>query len=227
MGIVVAGIVAYTFYRSEIVFFVLLPAVLVYPWYRKKRLQQKRLEELNLQFKEGILILSSSLSAGYSIENALEVSVKELTLLYGEQGLITREFSYMIQQLKINRSIETLMMELGERSGLEDIENFARIFSVAKRSGGQLVPIINHTVGLIQDKLQVQEEIQTLTASKQFEQKIMNAIPFFIILYIDGTSPGFFNSMYETFMGRMLMSVCLVVYVVAYLLSKRILEISI
>lgn len=226
VGLAVDGVIAYTFYRNIYVFLALLPLVFLYPVYRKKELKEKRLRELNLQFKEAILILASSLSAGYSIENALDISGQELQTLYGSQGLITREFAYMVQQIRMNRPVESVMMELGERSGLEDVENFARIFSVAKRSGGQLVPIINHTVGVMNDKIQVQEEIRTLTSSRQFEQKIMNLIPFLIILYIDGTSPGFFNMMYESTMGRVIMSVCLAVYLTAYLMSGMILKIE-
>lgn len=226
IGIAVIGVVAYTFYRSVAVFLVLLPAAVFYTYYRRKKLTEKRLRELNLQFKEGILILSSSLSAGYSIENALDISGRELQVLYGTQGLITREFAYMVQQMRMNRPVETVMTEFGERSGLDDVENFARIFTAAKRSGGQLVPIINHTVGVINDKILVQEEIRTLTSSKQFEQKIMNLIPFLIILYIDGTSPGFFNIMYESVMGRVIMSICLTMYIIAYVMADKILNIQ-
>lgn len=226
MGLIVAGVISYTFYRSIYVFLALLPIVFFYPVYRKKELKRRRLRELNLQFKEAILILASSLSAGYSIENALDLSGQELQTLYGAQEMITREFAYMVQQMRMNRPVEAVMMEFGERSGLEDVENFARIFAVAKRSGGQLVPIINHTVGVMNDKIQVQEEIRTLTSSKQFEQKIMNLIPFLIILYIDGTSPGFFNMMYESTMGRVVMSICLTVYVIAYLMAGKLLQIE-
>ena len=55
----------------------------------------------------------------------------------------------------------------------------------------------------------------------------MNLIPFFLIFYIDKASPGFFSMMYETGMGRILMTVCLGVYGIAFWLSKRILEIPV
>lgn len=226
VGMAAAGVVSYTFYRSFAVFLLLLPIVAIYPYYSRKQLQKKRLKELKLQFKEGILVLSASLSAGYSMENALAAGEKELRMLYGERGMITVEFAYMVQQLRMNRSVEELMLDFGARSGIEEIENFARIFSVAKRSGGQLVPIIRNSVGMIQDKLQVQEEIQTITASKQFEQKIMNMLPFFIIIYIDVTSPGFFDLMYGSWMGRGVMTACLAVYLLAWYLSGKILDIG-
>lgn len=179
------------------------------------------------QFKEGMAVLASALSAGYSVENALAVSEQELSLLYGRDGLITREFSGMVQQLRMNRTAEQLLSDLADRSGLEDIWNFSEVFSAAKRSGGDLGSIMRHTADVIRDKMQVKEEIATLTASKQFEQKIMNMIPFFIVFYVDSTSPGFFSQMYGTGLGRMLMRVCLVVYLAAYAMSQKILAIEV
>lgn len=191
----------------------------------KKR--KKRQLTLASQFKEGMAVLASALSAGYSVENALAVSEQELSLLYGREGLITREFSGMVQQLRMNRTAEQLLSDLADRSGLEDIWNFSEVFSAAKRSGGDLGNIMRHTADVIRDKMQVKEEITTLTASKQFEQKIMNMIPFFIVFYVDSTSPGFFSQMYGTGLGRMLMSVCLVVYLAAYAMSQKILAIEV
>ena len=71
------------------------------------------------------------------------------------------------------------------------------------------------------------EEIMTLTTSRQFEQKIMNMIPFFIIVYVEGSSPGFFDQMYSTGMGRVLMTMCLILYLTAFWLSERILDIEV
>lgn len=172
-------------------------------------------------------MLASALSAGYSVENALVVSEQELILLYGQEGLITREFAGIVQQIRTNRAVEQLLMDLAERSGLEEIQNFSEVFSVAKRSGGDLGGVMRHTADIIRDKMQVKEEIATLTASRQFEQKIMNMIPFFIVFYVDITSPGFFAQMYGTGLGRILMSGCLVAYLAAFGLAQKILAIEV
>lgn len=224
-GAGIAAAVAYTFYRSVWVFLALLPASYLYVRRRKKELKKKRQLELKLQFREAIRLLASSLGAGYSVENALSVSRKELELLYGSRGMMAQEFAYMAQQTKMNRPVESLMTEFALRSGLEEVENFAAVFGAAKRSGGRLVPIIQHTADMIRDKIQIQEEIRTLTASRQFEQKIMNVLPFFISFYIDQTSPGFFDVMYQSVMGRIVMTACLVIYITSVALAKKILDI--
>lgn len=219
-GIAVCGVLSYTYYRSIYAFLWMLPFAAAGPVAERKRLMKKRKQELALQFKESMMILASSLSAGYSIENAMAASIEELTALYGKKGLMTREFTLMVQQIQMNRPVERLLEDFAARSGLDDIQSFAEVFSVAKRSSGDLGSIMRHTAEVIRDKMQVREEIATMTASRQFEQKIMNMIPFFIVFYVESASPGFFDQMYGTSLGRILMSGCLAVYLTAYLMAK-------
>lgn len=218
---------SYTFYRSLPVFCLMLPWSVAGIFLEQRNRLEKRRQKLSEEFKESMIILASSLAAGYSMENALRASVEELETLYGKEGLVAREFAYMVQQLQMNRPVEWLLADFAQRSGLEDIQSFADVFAVAKRSSGDLGSIMRHTAEVIRDKMQVREEIITLTASRQFEQKIMNMIPFFIVFYVESASPGFFGQMYGTGLGRILMSGCLVVYVTACVMAKRILAIKV
>ena len=50
--------------------------------------------------------MAASLSAGYSVENALKASVNELTMLYGNQGMLAGEFAWMAGQISLNSTAE-------------------------------------------------------------------------------------------------------------------------
>lgn len=226
-GVGICALTAYIFYRSLAAFAVLMPLGLLSPLIQKKRLKKKRLRQLSLEFKDGIQLLASYLSAGYSLENAVSMSAGELKELYGKQGMAAAEFEEIGSRANMNRPVEEGLIEFGERSGLEDISNFAQVVAAAKRRGGGMVEMINQTAGMIRDKIQVQEEIHTMTAAKVLEQQVMSAVPFLIVLYIDITSPGFFDIMYETAAGRWAMTLCLGLYGAALILAGRILEIEI
>ena len=47
----------------------------------------------------------------------------------------------MLEQLHMNRPVESVMDEFAVRTGVEDIQCFAEIFRTARRSGGNLVSI--------------------------------------------------------------------------------------
>ena len=98
-GVAACGLFAAVFYRSMKAFWMMIPVgVTVALVSERKRLKNRRWNLLAVQFKESMVILASALSSGYAMENALAVSREELSMLYGEDGLITREFSYMIAQ---------------------------------------------------------------------------------------------------------------------------------
>ena len=221
------ALISYVFYRNIYVFLFLSPFSLFYPKFKKKSLIQKRKKTLEAEFKEAILVLASLLSAGFSIENAVKEAVVELRLLYDKEVLIIKEFEYIQHRIYMKIPVEKAFEELGEKSHVEDIKNFARVLKLAKRSGGELVSIINHTANIIHDKIRIKEEIVTMTTAKRFEQKIMNLFPIFIILYVDLTSPGFFTVMYTTFIGKAAMSICLLLYIFAMYISDRLLNIEV
>lgn len=59
------------------------------------------------------------------------------------------------------------------------------------------------------------------------EQNIMSLVPVLILAYVKVSSPEFLDSMYENLTGMAVMTVCFVVYVIAYLWGKRIVQIEV
>ena len=143
------ALTAYVFYRSIPVFLAGLPLCCIYPLMKQKDLRQERKEQLRTQFKEAVLMLASALSAGYSVENAFAASARDLEELYGEEGMITKEFTFISRQLQMNRTVEALLLEFAERSGVEEVRDFAEIFALSKRSRGELVSVVSHVVHVI------------------------------------------------------------------------------
>ena len=121
------ALAAYVFYRSMAAFWVTAPLGLLYPLYKREDLKEARLRRLNLEFKDGILLLASFLSAGYSIENAVAAAGRELEPLCGRDGLMVREFTEMAEKVRLNRTVESVLLDLGERSGLEDVLSLIHI----------------------------------------------------------------------------------------------------
>lgn len=226
-GIFCLALLNFVFYRSIRVFLVSLPLGVFYPLLVKDELKKKRKETLTVQFKDAILAAASSLNAGYSVENAFADALKETDRIYGKESMISEEIRLMLHKTRVNRTFEEALEDFAGRSGLEDVKSFAAVFLAAGKSGGELMKIIAKTAEIIGEKIRIQEDILTATAARRMEQKIMSAIPVLIVLYIEFTSPGFFEVLYKTAAGRVIMTVCLVVYLGACRLAERFLEISI
>lgn len=189
--------------------------------------EKKKKWQLTLQFKDGIISLSNALTAGYSIENAFDEAVKDLCFLYEDDAEIVKEFQQISLQVKLNRNVEELLLEFGNRTQIEDVINFAEIVTTAKRTGGDLIKIMKSTSNNISEKIEVQREITTLVAAKKLEGNIMSVIPLGIIMYLNLSMPGFLEPMYQGVIGRGIMSISLFCYLAALLLLNKIVTIKV
>ena len=196
----------------------------------KRRLvknRDKKKEELAAQFKEAVNSVLMALRAGYSAENAFREAYHEMEFLFGESSVICRELYRIDRGLDNHIPLERLLQEFADRCEVEEILEFAEVFAIAKRSGGNMSEILARTISMIQSRIDVEAEIRVMLSEKVLEQRIMNAVPFLIIFYIEISSKGFFDVLYGNLTGVLIMSACLCVYLFAFRLSKRIMAIRI
>ena len=221
------GLFAWIFYRKLAAFCLMQPLAVCMARNIKKRELYRKEQKLNGQFKDGLLAMAASLRAGHSAENAFQDAADELAFLYGPEEKITCEFKRVRARTAMNVPLEQAVRELADRCGLPDIQTFSEVFSAARRTGGELGRIILDTVQTIAGRLEVREEIETLLRGKQYEQKIMRAVPPLLLIYMDLTSPGFFSVLYGTLLGRGIMTGCLAVYLTAIWLAEKISDIRV
>ena len=217
----------YLFYKSFWAFVFMVPIPFLFSNWKKRNYIRERKKQLNYQFKDALYSLNAALQAGYSMESAVICCIRDLEKLYPESADIVREFRGMETQMHISMPLETLFLDLAERSKLEDVENFAAVFATAKRSGGDLSQIVQKTARMLTDKIEVKKEIEATVAAKKMEQVIMSAMPFGIIVYMQVTSPGFLQVLYGNIFGVITMSLCLGIYFLAYWMGCRIVDIEV
>lgn len=224
LSVAVMGFLAFFFYRSVWIFPVLSPVgVYCFHSIRKRKLERYR-EELAAQFRECILAVATSLQAGYSAENAFVECINDMRMMYGENASICRELELIRRGLNINITLEELLLDFASRSGCEEIDQFAQIFSMAKRNGGNMAAIIKSSASLIGKQIEQRQELRTLLAGKRMELNIMKVMPFGILFYINLSNPGYFRPLYHNLMGIAVMTGCLVVYLAAFVLGEQVMN---
>ena len=147
-----------------------------------------------------MISMGNSLSAGYSIENALKTAKNDLEM-YEEHSLLAKELQLLINKLKMNEPVDNLLFDMAEHLGSGRILSVCTGHSIAKKSGGNLIEITENTIEHLSQAIQTKEEIHTMIAAKQMEKKIMSVMPYFILLYVRIANPGYFDILYESFAG--------------------------
>lgn len=226
-GLAILIVIAEIFYSSLLAVIVLLPLLIPIFSRRRRKEEMRRSRELVSQFKECSNSILTALKAGKSAENAFRDAVQEMKFLYGDRSEICKELRQIVRGLDNNVPLENLLADFGERSKAEEIRDFAEVFSIAKRSGGNMTEILGRTITQIQNRIDVEREISVMISNSQLEQSIMDIVPFAIIAYIRLSSEGFMDVLYGNAAGILIMTVCLAVYLVAFVISEKIVDIRV
>lgn len=190
--------VGYIFFHSIWLSLIVMSCACFLPKYWSRYLLRRRREMLGLHFKQALYSLSSSLAAGRSVENGFREAIADLKLLYpdGRNDLIT-ELGIICTRMEYGQPIEEALQDFSRRASMEDISNFADVFTTCKRSGGDLVEIVRRTSAIISEKLEISQEIGVMIAQKRFEAKAMLAAPVFFLLFMDLSSPDYMKPLHS------------------------------
>ena len=219
---------AYIFYHSVILSLIFTPLALLYPKVKTKEIVWKRKNDLMLQFKDMIYSLSSSMSAGRSLEPSFKEVLRDLEIIYPNKGThIINEVENIVKKLEINEKIADILFDFAKRSHSEDIINFVEVLKSCKNAGGDLVEVIRISTTVINDKIEIKNEIDTMIAQKKFEQKLMSMAPVGMILLLSATAGDYMEPIFTTWQGRVAMTIAMITIMISYFVSQKIMEIKV
>lgn len=217
----------FLFYRSAAAVILWIPFVFFWVRRRKRQAAEKQRKVLYYHFRDLTSAMQFAVCAGYSLENAVKEAYQDLRQSYGEKDVLVRELRFMCNQIALSLPVEQLFMDLAARSGLEDIQMFANVLAISKRTGGNMEAVMKNTGRIISGKIDTEREIASSIASRKYEQTIMSVIPLGIILYIQVSFPDFMGVLYGNVPGVLVMTVCLGIYLAALGIGQRIMRIEV
>ena len=224
VGFGISAAVMYIFYEQLWVSLIvgIIFAFLFIP-IRTKQIIASRKKKLLLQFKEMLEALSTSVGAGKNIQESFRGIRDDIKIQFSEDSDIIKEIDIINIGVLHGSNIEELLKDFAVRSGLPDIYNFANVFEVCYRKGGNIRHIIKNTHLILNDKIEVEMEIRTMVASKKTEQNIMIVMPviFVVVLKAMGNLIDL-----KSAMGLISMTVAIVLFIIAYFVGKKILNIK-
>lgn len=199
-------VTAWLFFDFAPIALLLLPYVPYDAFRRLHRQKEAERWQLALAFRDMLLYLQNGLAAGRSPESSMEETARGLEHLYGVKSAIVSECRLMLSQMSTGYSMERAFEEFGERSKVDEIRQFAEVFLVAKRTGGEIGRVIRQTCAVLQDKLELKRELRTAVAAKEMEFRIMCFIPHGILLYLRLCAPSMSAPLYGNAFGAVFMS---------------------
>jgi len=177
------------------------------PYWILRIKRSRRINAFNAVLADTIDMLARSLRAGYSMGGAIGMVAENAP----EPG--RTEFGEVFRQQNLGLPLRDALLQLLNRCPSLDLRVLITALLVQKETGGNLVEILERTVGVIRDRLRIQGEIRTQTAQGRLTGWILCALPVIMLILINLINPGYSRILLTDPVGRKLIyiSVCMLI----------------
>ncbi len=193
---------------------------------RRKQIIEKRQKTLKTQFRDMLQAFSTSLCSGKNVSDSFLTVYVDLKTQYEETADIINELKIINDGIANGINVEDLLEDLGKRSGCVDIENFANVFKVCYRKGGNINDTIRNTYEILSGKMEISNDITTAVTGSRSELYMMLAMPIILIAMIKLISSEFAAN-FVTPAGIAATTIAIVLFAVSYFIGKSILNIKV
>ncbi|HHW95585.1 MAG TPA: hypothetical protein GX736_06655 [Mogibacterium sp.] len=229
LGMILAALsVSYIFYRNLLFSPIIMLFTKIIKQYLKELLIEKRRFEYLTQFKDFLFMISTAIGAGRSMKEAIKETIPGLQNIYGKESILSCELKKAYERMHKGGEIDTdVLLDMAILSGLEDVYDFVTVYSICKRTGASLITALNKAASVIIDKMTIDREIMQIVKRKSEEGGVIFIMPYLVILFLNLSAPDYIAPLYETFAGRIIMTVVFVSSIGIYGIIRKVIQVDI
>ena len=186
-----------------------------------KVIYAKRSEKFVDQMVDGLTIMANGIKSGLSIPQSMERVVENLG------NPISQEFNLVLSQIRLGRSVEDALIELGDRIPKADVQMFVTAINILKETGGNLAETFTTIVYTIRERQKIEKKIQAMTAQGLMQGIIITLVPFVLMIVFLIVDPSYIKPMLNTTLGLVLLFVMLTLQIIGGLTIRKLVKINV
>jgi tight adherence protein B len=140
---------------------------------------------------------------------------------------ISQEFALVLSQIRLGRSVEEALIELGERIPRPDVQMFVTAINILKETGGNLAETFATITTVIRERQKVEKKIQALTAQGLMQGLIITLVPLALLIIFFIIDPGFVMPMFTTGLGLFFLTIMIGLQIIGGLMIRKIVNIKV
>jgi tight adherence protein B len=225
LGIILSALIGATLgtILLDSIVFSLLIAVLsgITPFIWLAFVTRRRMTRLHDQLADILMILASSLRAGHSFFQALDMVSKEIS----EPG--ASEFGRVVAEVRLGRPIDDAMDSLSDRIGSDDFRWALLAVNIQREVGGNLAEVLDTVAETIRDRDTIRRQIDVLTAEGRLSVGILAALPIGVALYMSWVNPEYIGLLFSTGLGLIMTAVACSLLTLGVFWMKKVVKIDV
>ncbi len=156
----------------------------------------RRTRKAKAQLADALVMMKGSISAGFTIVQAIETAASEIEAPLGE------ELEGVVARMKLGTSVDEALGELLSNIPCEDVELFVTSVTVLRRTGGNMGECFGKLIETIERRGRVESKVRSLTAQGIAQALVLLALPWFMLIALQFLAPDFIAPLFETGPGN-------------------------
>jgi tight adherence protein B len=163
--------------------------------------QNRRTESMHGQLADIFMTLASSLRAGHSFLQSLDMVAKEIA------EPAASEFARVVAEIRLGRPIEDALNAMAERIGSEDLTWAVLAVNIQREVGGNLAEILDTLADVVRERNTIRRQVGVLSAEGRLSMWILAILPVLIALYMTWANPTYIKLLVTTQVGIVMLVV--------------------
>jgi tight adherence protein B len=220
LGIVATvAVIVWVGFGAPLFAVVAVAALLTGPWLLIRRMARIRKERIEDQLADAMVSLSSAISAGLSLPQALEVLATQCP------RPIREEFQQLYGEYQLGKTMDVCLKEARERLQSEHFALFAAAMEASRQSGGRLNEVVERIAVSVRELHRLERKILAETAESRRSALYMSLAPGVILaMYWAFLDPESVERLFSQTPGQLVLVAAALLNVVAWLWAQRILD---
>lgn len=200
--------------------FALVISALV-PRFVLRFLRRRRLDAMELQLPDTLLMLAGGMKAGVSLTQAIQQLVLE------SRPPISQEFDLVLREQRLGVALDAALENLNQRVPLQSVTLTVSAMRIAAETGGQLAETLERASQTLRTKLAMEGKIRALTSQGKLQAIVVGALPLFLMYVLNKMEPEAMNLMFTTQTGYATLAVIALLEFFGVLIIRKIVDIDV
>ncbi|GEM_PF-6960772 len=163
------------------------------------------------QLPDALDALVSALRAGYALPPALELVARET------QGMVQDVFAALSRAHQYQVPMREAVKRICTQLRLQEWDLVAQAIEIQGTSGGNIIPTLEELARTLRDKIRVDQEVATATASGRFSGLLIAALAPLSLVGFMVFSPSYMSILLHTELGHLLLALAALLEVIGFL----------
>lgn len=150
----------------------------------------RRTNQFNSKFPDGIELLVRGLRSGLPVTETLGVVAQEIP---GPVGL---EFKGIVERIKIGKTMEDSLQETADRLGIPEFNFFCITLAIQRETGGNLAETLSNLADVLRKRAQMKLKIKAMSSESKASAYIVGSLPFIVFGLIYWINPDYIGGFF-------------------------------